>query len=382
MSLTTDPPSADDSRVSRSIALAAAMLVSFAAGRRFEARRTGTARPPRAEERAPGRETDSRDRRRASEPGRGREANAPAEIPARGWKDIAWRVALGTVEDRILANAGGVTFYALLGLFPALATLVSLYGLFADASTIRSHLVLLSNILPAAGIELIGEQIARVAAQDAQTLGLAFFTGFAVSLWSANAGMSALFDALDVVYKEHEKRSLIRFYATTLAFTFASIVFLIFAIAAVVVLPVILKSAGFATTAEQLLAILRWPILFGVVVAGLAIVYRHGPSRRDPKWRWVSWGSVAAALLWIAASMLFSWYVARFDRYNQTYGSLGAAVGFMTWIWISSVVVLFGAELNAEIEHQTAKDSTEGRPKPLGARGAEMADTVGKAQGR
>ena len=149
------------------------------------------------------------------------------------------------------------------------------------------------------------------------------------------------------------------------------------AISAVVVLPLVLKLVGSATTSESLLSFLRWPILLSTLTVSLGFIYRYGPSRRDPKWRWVTWGSATAAVLWLAASMLFSWYVANFDSYNKTYGSLGAGVGFMVWIWLSVVIVLLGAELNAEMEHQTAKDSTEGAPKPLGARGANMADHVG-----
>jgi membrane protein len=183
-----------------------------------------------------------------------------------------------------------------------------------------------------------------------------------------------------VVYDEREKRSLVRFYATTFLFTLAGIVFVILAITGVVVLPLILKFVGLATTTERLLAILRWPILLVTIVVSLACIYRYGPSRRDARWRWVTWGSILGALLWMAASMLFSWYVATFDSYNKTYGSLGAGVGFMVWLWISVVIVLLGGELNAEMEHQTARDTTEGGSKPLGSRGAMMADHVGEAQ--
>jgi membrane protein len=313
----------------------------------------------------------------AREPDRGREANSPAEIPARGWKDILWRVFWQISDDRILATSGGVAFFALLAVFPAIATIVSLYGLFADVSTIRGHLSLLAGILPGGVLELIGGQIGLIVTQNSDTLGVAFIVGFGVALWSANSGVAALFDALNVVYGEKEKRSLLRFYATTLLLTLGMIGFVVLAIGAVVVTPVVLSFMGFMTQAERFLAILRWPILLIVVGVWLAIIYRYGPSRRDPKWRWVTWGSVTAALLWLAASMLFSWYVANFDSYNKTYGSLGAGVGFMVWIWLSVVIVLLGAELNAEMEHQTARDSTEGTPKPLGARGANMADHVG-----
>ena len=327
------------------------------------------------EEAAPGVQPD--DLNRAHEPGRGREANTPGEIPARGWKDILWRVLWGISEDRILSTSGGVAFFALLAVFPAIATIVSLYGLFADTSTIRGHLSLLAGILPGGVLELIGEQISLIATQGNDTLSVAFIIGFLVALWSANSGVAALFDALNVVYGEKEKRSLLRFYATTFLLTLGMIGFIILAISVVVVAPVALTFVGFVTPAERLLAILRWPLLLAVVGVWLAIIYRYGPSRRDPKWRWVTWGSVAAAVLWLAASMLFSWYVANFDSYNKTYGSLGAGVGFMVWIWLSVVIVLLGADLNAEMEHQTARDSTEGTPKPLGSRGANMADHVG-----
>ena len=184
------------------------------------------------------------------------------------------------------------------------------------------------------------------------------------------------------VVAESEKRSLVKFYATTFLFTLAGIGFVIVAISAVVLLPLVLKVVGLTTTTEWLLAILRWPILFVTLVVSLACIYRYGPSRSDARWRWVTWGSFIGALLWMAASMLFSWYVATFDSYNKTYGSLGAGVGFMVWLWLSAVIVLLGGELNAETEHQTARDTTEGGSKPLGSRGAMMADHVGEAQSK
>ena len=322
----------------------------------------------------------STDLARAREPGRGRDAETPEQIPGRGWSDILWRVFWAVPEDRILATAGGVAFFALLAVFPGIATVVSLYGLFADAKTIGDHLSIMAGIMPAGVIELIGTQVATVAAQDNETLGGAFVIGFLVAVWSANSGVAALFDALNVVYDEKEKRSILRFYATTFLFTLGGIGFAVLAIASVVVLPVILTFIGSATTAEQLLGILRWPILLVTVALLLSALYRYGPSRRDARWRWVTWGSAAAAVLWIGASMLFSWYVASFDAYNRTYGSLGAGVGFMMWIWLSVVIVLVGGEINAEMEHQTARDTTDGPPKPLGRRGAMMADHVGAAQ--
>jgi membrane protein len=312
---------------------------------------------------------------RARERGRGREAAAPEAIPPRGWRDILWRVLMGIIEDRILYTSGGVAFFTLLAFFPAVTTVVSLYGLVADVSTIRAHLTLLESILPDGAIKLIGNQITHIAQQG--TLNIVFLF---VALWSADSGVAALFDAFNVVYKEKEKRSLLHLYGMTFLFTLAGMAFLLAAIGAVVILPLVLASAGMSTSAERFLSIVRWPVLLMVVIPWLAALYRYGPSRQSAKWRWVTWGSTVAAVLWILTSMLFSWYVASFDSYNRLYGSLGAGVGFMVWIWLSIVVILIGAELNAEMEHQTARDTTEGQEKPLGTRGAVMADRVGPAQ--
>jgi membrane protein len=275
-----------------------------------------------------------------------------------------------------------VTFYSLLAIFPAVAALVSLYGLFADPNTIAAHLDSLSGLFPGGAVEVIRDQMNRVASQGSGKLGTTFAIGLATSLWSANAGIKSIFDALNLVYNEQEKRGLIRLNATSLAFTTGAILFMLVAIAAMVVVPVVLDYVGIgdATTA-MLIKILRWPALFLVVALALAVLYRFGPSRSRPQWRWITWGSAFATLGWLAVSLLFSWYAENFGSYNKTYGSLGAAIGFMIWMWLSTIVILLGAELDAELEHQTTRDTTDGGgPKPLGARGARMADTVGAAK--
>lgn len=317
-----------------------------------------------------------------TERGRGRGAAHPAQIPPRGWKDVLIRVKDDLSKNRVVAVAAGIAFYALLAIFPAIAALVALYGLFANPATVGQHLDTLGSFIPGSGMDLIRNQIDHVIAQGNQTLGLTFIIGLAASLWSSNAGTKALFDALNVVYEERERRNFFRLNAASLLFTFASIIFLLTAIGALVVLPAVLGFIGLGGIAETLLKLLRWPLLFGAIVLALAFVYRYGPSREKPQWRWVTPGSVAAALIWIAASILFSWYAESFGNYNKTYGSLGAVIIFMTWIWISALAVLIGAELDAEMEHQTAQDTTTGRPKPLGQRGASMADTVGRASGK
>ena len=322
----------------------------------------------------------SADTRRAREPGRGREANTPGEIPPRGWVDILWRVFWAIPDNRIITTSGGVAFFAVLAVFPGIAAIVSLYGLFADPGTISSHLSILARILPFGILQVVADQITLVSKQGNETLGATFIVSLLIAIGSANSGIAALFDALNVVYNEREKRSFLRLNVTTFMFTLAGMTFVIMAIIGVVAMPLILKPIGLETMTEQLVSILRWPVLLLAVGVSLAFIYRYGPSRRDARWRWVSWGSIVAGLLWIAASMLFSWYVATFDSYNRIYGSLGAGIGFMVWLWISAIIVLLGAQLNAETEHQTARDSTEGSPKPLGSRGAMMADHVGKSQ--
>lgn len=316
----------------------------------------------------------------ALDPGRGRVAEAPTQIPYRGWRDILIRTFNEFFADRVLSLSAGVTFYTLLAIFPALAAFISLYGLFLDPASIQSQLEAASWFLPAGAIEVMRDQIARLLANGPSSLGLRFFFSLALALWSANAGTKAVIEALNIAYEEEERRSFVRLTLTTLGFTLAAILFAVVALAAVVALPLVLKVLYLPSGTEWLISLLRWPALAVVVAFVITVVYRFGPCRQRPQWRWVSMGSAVAAVLWLAASVGFSWYVSRFASYEQTYGSLGAVVGFMVWIWLSVTVVLLGAELNAEIEHQTALDTTTGPPLPMGARGAEMADTLGATQ--
>jgi membrane protein len=311
------------------------------------------------------------------DPSRGRLAEKPSDIPVLGWKDILWRVYQNIGNDRVVALAAGVTFYSILALFPALAALVAVYGLFADPNAIAAQFDSLSGMLPEGAAHVLGDEMKRIAAQGNNTLGVTFIVGLATALWSANAGIKSVFDALNLVNKEPEERGFTRLNAISLTFTLATIVFVLSALGAMVVLPIVLNYLGIAAVAELATKILRWPALLLVVMIGLAFLYRYGPSRAKPKWRWVTWGSVFAAIAWLAVSMLFSWYAANFGSYNKTYGSLGAVIGFMIWTWLSVIVILLGAELNAEIEHQSARDTTTGAAKPIGSRGARMADTVG-----
>lgn len=313
----------------------------------------------------------------ADEARRGRSATSPLQIPAKGWKDVLWRTYEQIGDDRLLAVAAGVVFYGLLALFPAVTALVSSYALFADPQTIREHMSFIADILPAGGFTIVQDQIERVLAKGETKLGFAFGLSLSLAVWSANGGMKAIIDALNVVYDEHETRGFFKLNAVSLAFTLGALIAILTAIGLVVAAPLGMSSIGLGQVGELLLKYGRWPALAVMILLGLALLYRFGPSRRTPKWKWVSVGSVLATFAWLVGSAALSYYLSNYAGYDATYGSLGAAIGLMMWMWMSTIVVLFGAELNSELEHQTAKDSTEGSEKPIGLRGAEVADTVG-----
>ena len=309
--------------------------------------------------------------------GRGRHAQSPAGIPAKGWKDIVWRTYEQINEDRLLAVAAGVVFYGLLALFPAITALVSSYALFADVKTVNDHITFLSEFLPQGTFSIVQEQVARVLSKGELKLGGTFLASLLLAIWSANGGVKAIIDALNVVYDEKEKRGFFKLNAVSLAFTVAGVAGILTAIGLVVAAPLILSMIGLQSSTDLLIRYGRWPLLAVLLLLGLAVLYRYAPSRRSPKWRWISVGSVVATFTWMIGSGLLSYYLANFGNYDATYGSLGAAIALMIWMWMSTIVVLFGAELNSEIEHQTAADSTTGLEKPLGSRGAKMADTLG-----
>ncbi|MBR1169000.1 YihY/virulence factor BrkB family protein [Bradyrhizobium liaoningense] len=316
-----------------------------------------------------------------SEEDRGRQATSPSKIPAKGWKDILFRVLSNITKHRVLTLAAGMTYYSILAVFPAIAALVAIYGLFSDPMSIGKHLDQLGGFLPGGALVIVKEQLTRVASKGSNTLGITFLIGLATSLWSANAAMKSLFDTLNIIYGEDEKRGFFKLNAVSLGFTVAGIVFMMAALGCIVAVPVMLKYVGLSNTGDLLLRIGRWPTMFLLLSLALALIYRYGPSREADQWRWVTWGSAIAALLWLAVSGLFSWYAASFGKFNETYGSLGAVIGFMTWLWISAIVILLGAEIDAEMEHQTARDTTTGPPTKIGARGARVADTVGASRG-
>jgi membrane protein len=305
-------------------------------------------------------------------------AETPGDITFRGYRDVFWRVFSEFTEDRVTLVAAGATYYLLLALFPALAALVSLYGVFSDPVTIAKHIAFLSTALPPGAFDIIVTQLDALSQQKNSTLSFGVLTGFVVALWSANNGIKALFEAMNIAYGEKEKRGIIWLNLNSLGFTLGALVIAIALITAVGILPAILGYLWLDQWTEFLAKIARWPFLLIVVGCGITMMYRYGPSREPAKLRWITWGATFSTSLWLAASVLFSLYLENFADYNATYGTLGALIGLMVWTWISVIILILGAEINAELEHQTTVDSTTGKPLPMGDRGAHVADTIGE----
>lgn len=275
--------------------------------------------------------------------------------------------------------AAGSTFYLLLALFPALTAFVSVYGFFADRALVAANSSLLTGILPADSISLIRSQLESLATQQINLLSLGFVVGLSVALWSANNGAKAIFEALNVAYSEHESRSFLKLNLISFAFTFGIMVWGGVIITLLAVLPNILQRFGIGGWATSLLTVLRWPTILVVVGAAISITYRIGPDREPAQWRWHSWGMLFSTIVWTLTSAGFTFYLSNFADYNATYGALGAVAGLMVWIWLSVIILILGAEINAELEHQTAVDTTTGKPLPMGERGAVVADTLGES---
>ncbi|NNG68404.1 YihY/virulence factor BrkB family protein [Rhizobium laguerreae] len=308
----------------------------------------------------------------------GRSASTPEAIPLRGLRDVFWRVFHEVLADRVTLIAAGVTFYLLLALFPAMAALVSLYGLIADPTTISEHLRELAGLMPSGAFDLLANQIKELLDRRDATLGITFFVGLGIALWSTHSGTLAIFDAMNVAYEEEEKRGLVRLNLIGLCFTLCAMLLAIIMVALVGVMPVVLSYLWLDQFKEHMALLMRWPLLLLVVAVAVTSVYRFGPSREPAKLRWMTWGAVLTTVAWTAMSLGFSFYLDHFANYDATYGTLGALIGFLIWIWLSVVILIVGGELNAELEHQTAKDTTTGPPLPMGARGAYVADTLGE----
>ena len=315
----------------------------------------------------------------AREPGRGRMAERPYEIPHKGWIDIGWRVGAAYFGDRVGFVSGGVTFFVLLSLFPALAAFVTIYGLFADPNDAAGRIAFLYSVLPSNVAQFINAELTRLAAGSTGQLTFTLIWTLALSLWTANNGVKTLFYGLNVAYHEVERRNIVNYNLLCFAFTLTGLAAVLMSAALVVGVPIILGLFGLEDEWERL-APLRWPLLFIGYIGALTVIYRFGPCRQRARWRWLTPGAIFAASLSVFVSFVFSWYLTNFVRLDS-YGPLATAMGFLLWTWISVQVILMGAEVNAEIEHQTAIDTTTGAPAVIGERGAVMADSIGPRRG-
>lgn len=306
----------------------------------------------------------------------GRHADSPGEIPWRGWKAVLRRTFIQMLTDRVSLVAAGCAFYATLALFPAISMLISIYGLLLDPATVEPQLEILRDLLPPSAWQLISERVHMLALQPPASLGLNLVFSSAFALWSSAAGTKAIIAALNLAYGERERRSLLKFQLSAFAITLVAIISAVVGLALLVGLPAVLGVLGITAHQKALLRVASFALLVVAVLVGLSLLYRYGPSRERPRWHWVTPGSIAATVLWVSVSALFSFYVATFATYDATYGPLGTVVGVLMWFYVTVYAVLLGAELNAELELQTARDSTDGPPRPMGARGAYVADHV------
>lgn len=308
---------------------------------------------------------------------RGRHADVPTEIPATGWKDSLMRVKNAIGEDRVSMLAASMSYYALLACVPALTSMVLLYAWFNNPSEISRHIAEVSRFLPREAEEILRGQLTALASKAPTTLGLSAIGTLLFSLWSASKGSTSVIEAMNIIYGEKECRGFVKRTALALGFTLLGTVLSLCAIVVVVAMPAITSIFNFVPMFETLGTIAGWVALLMIFSFYLSSLYRFGPCRQNAKWKWVSPGSLIASVMWALTSALFSWYASSFTDFNKTYGSLGAVVVLMTWFWLSGYIILLGGEINAELEHQTKKDTTTGQPKPMGSRGARMADTVG-----
>lgn len=304
----------------------------------------------------------------------GHGADTPSEIPRNGWRQIFRRVRSEIAEDHVGVVAAGIAFYGLVAIFPAIAALVAISGLILDPADLGSTMERIFTFLPPDAAAIIRDQLVKVTDGGTGT-GLVAVSGLGIAVYGAMKGVMTLIEGLNIAYDEDETRSLPMLYLTGFALTLALMVGLIVAIGLIVVLPLAADLLHVGGRVQAAISWIAWPILAGFAVLGLAVVYRFGPSRRAAKWRWLSLGAALAVCVWIAASFGFSLYASNFGSYTETYGTLAGVVILLTWLWLSAYVILAGAELNAEIEQQTARDTTAGAPQPMGLRGAVKADT-------
>lgn len=312
---------------------------------------------------------------------RGRQAERPMQVPAKGWKDVLFRVKEEFTRDNISIVAGGVAFFSLLALFPAIAALIAIYGLIASPQDVTQQVQAMGDMMPPEAQGILEMQMSDAAESSSGAMGFGAIIALLFALWSASRGVSSIVAALNIAYNEKEERSFIKLSLLNLALTIGGIILIIVTLFVVAAVPAILGMIDLGDAWQWVISLSRWPILFIVMMTALAILYRVAPDRKPPRWQWASPGAVVATILWIVGSIAFSIYVSNFGSYNETYGAIAGVVILMMWLYLSALFVLLGAEINSELERQTRTDTTDSG-RPLGDRGAYSADTLGKRQGK
>ncbi|RFU22512.1 YihY/virulence factor BrkB family protein [Geodermatophilus marinus] len=310
----------------------------------------------------------------------GIDAGTPTEIPWRGWKQVLKRAWAEHKADNMPIIAGGVAFWGFLSVFPALIATISLYGLVASPETVTRQIEDLSEQLPESAAGLIGDQLGSIATGAGGALTVSLVVSVLGALWAASGGVNNLVTAVNLAYDEVETRNLVKLRATSLLLTLGAIVFVLISFSLVAVVPAVLNALPLGPFATVLTQVVRWGLLLAVFAGSLAVLYRVAPDRDAPQFRWVSLGAVVVTVVWVLVSLAFSFYVDNFGSYNETYGTIAGVIVLMLWLYITCFLVLLGAEINSEAEHQTAEDTTQGDPEPMGRRDAVVADTLPERQ--
>jgi len=308
---------------------------------------------------------------------RGRRAESPRELPAKGWLDVLWRTKRQVGRNNLSILAAGVAYYSFLAVVPALVVAIAIFALVANADAVARHLSALNRVIPPEVMPLLQDQLTRIVKNNTAA-GVSATIGILLACHSSANATKAMMRGMNIAYQEEEKRGILRFNGLAILLTLGEIVGVLLTIGILAGLPMILHRMGIE---NAWVAWLRWPLLVVLSMIGVSVIYRWGPSRTAPKWRWLSWGATLAAFLWVLGSGIFSYYVGKFGHYEKAYGSLGAVIIFQIWLYLSAYTILIGAQLNAEMERQTHQDTTASdEPKPIGERGAVVADTVGESK--
>ncbi|HKJ79831.1 MAG TPA: YihY/virulence factor BrkB family protein [Prolixibacteraceae bacterium] len=300
----------------------------------------------------------------------------PAQFKGKAWIEIFKRVATQIKKDNVQIVAAGVAFYFFLALFPAIAAIFSIYGLVVEPAQVSEQMSQIATFLPDQASGLISNILEKTAGKSQETLGWSLVLSILLSLWSSKKAISAVFEGVNIAYNESDDRGFIKKTAITLLFTIGGIILGILSIAFVLGFPAVVDKLNLPMVLEMVFAILRWVILAAIIMFSLALIYKIAPDRDNPKFRWVTWGTVLATVFWLGGSLLFTFYVNNFGNYDKTYGSIAAVIILLLWFFLTGFIILIGAEINSEMEHQTRADTTVGDPEPLGERGAFYADRV------